>query len=224
MPELLARWPATATGLPAARLVEQFISVAYQASLLQEEGRPVRYCLLLSAPPQLPALPPTSAQHVLALAVPRPYDAQEIRRLSPALQSPDSILAVEATGAAGLLLWGILRRPHAWDQEADAWLAPPVAAPVALLRDVRGPGSLGFYCGSQRLLTLPQGATDGHGFLDYPVAWGQGRFGENVSAVLHRLYQPDHKAVLGLRSLLIQLWANFIWRVISRVRHGGHGG
>lgn len=223
-PELQARWPVTAPALPPARLVEQFISVAYQASLLQEEGRPVRCRLLLSAPTDLPALPPTSAQHVLPLAVPRPYDAQEIRRLSPALQSPDSILAVQATATADLLMWGILRRPHAWDQEAGTWLAPPVAAPLALLLDVRGPGSLDFYCGSQRLLTLQQGAIDGHGFLEYPVAWGRGRFGENVRAVRHRLPQADAKAVPGLRPLLVQLWANFVWRVISRVRHGGHGG
>lgn len=223
-PELLARWPAAAPALPAARLIEQFISVAYQASLLQEEGHPVRYRLLLSTSAQLPALPPASAQHVLALAVPRPYDEQEIRRLSPALQSPDSILAVQPTEAADLLIWGILRRPQAWDQEAGTLLAPPVAAPVALLLDVRGPGTLNFYCGNQRLLTLQQGAIDGHGFLEYPVAWGQGRFDENVSAVLQRLNLADPKAGLDLRPLLVQLWANFVWRVITRVRHSGHGG
>ena len=223
-PELLARWPAAALALPAATVVEQFISIAYQASLLQEEGRPVRYRLLLSAPAQLPALPLTSAQHVLALAVPRPYDEQEIRRLSPALQSPDSVLAVLPTAAADLLIWGILRRPHTWDQEAGTLPMPPVAAPAALLLDVRGPGNLVFYCGSQRLLTLQQGAIDGHGFLDYPVAWGQGRFDENVHAVLHQLGVADLHAVPGLRQLLVRLWASFIWRVITRVRSSGHGG
>jgi hypothetical protein len=62
---VLARWPATAPTLLTAALVEQFIPSAYQASLLQEEGYPVRYRLLFML---------TNAQHVLALAVPRPYD------------------------------------------------------------------------------------------------------------------------------------------------------
>ncbi len=32
-PELLARWPATTPALPAAALVAELISIAYQASL-----------------------------------------------------------------------------------------------------------------------------------------------------------------------------------------------
>lgn len=224
-PELLARWPSSAPPLPAAPLVEQFVSTAYQAGLLQEEGRPVRYRLLLCAPAQLPELPAPSAQHVLELAVPRPYDEQEIRRLSPALQSPDSLLAVlPVADATDLLIWGILRRPHAWDQEMGTLLAPPVAAPRALLLDVRGPGHLVFYCGSQRLLTLHQGTIDGHGFLEYPVAWGQGRFAEHLSAVLHRLGLADVKVQPGLRQLHVQLWANFIRRVVTQLRSSGHGG
>lgn len=43
----------------------------------------MRYRPLLSTPAQLPALPLTSAQHVLALAVLRPYDEQEIAGRKP---------------------------------------------------------------------------------------------------------------------------------------------
>ena len=218
-PELLARWPVTATALPAAGLVEQFISSAYQASLLQEEGRPVRYRLLLCTPAQLGARPLTDAQYVLPLLVPRPYEEQEIRRLSPALNAADSLLAVQPTEPADLLIWGLLRRPNSRNQVAGA-----LSGLEALLLDVRGPGNLIFYCGSQRLMTLQQGNIDGHGFLEYPVAWGRGRFGENTKALLLLLGLPDAKTISGLRSFLVQLWADFIRRVATRVRSSGHGG
>lgn len=217
-PELLARWPAAAPALPAAVLVEQFISIAYQASLLQEEGRPVRYRLLLCAPAQLVARPLTEAHYALALTMPRPYEEQEIRRLSPALHATDSLLAVQPTEPVDLLIWGLLRQPASRAQSA------PLPEPALLLLDVRGPGNLVFYCGSQRLLTLQQGTIAGHGFLEYPVAWGRGRFAENNTAVLHLLGLTNFGQVPGLQHFLVQLWTDVIRRLASRVRSSGHGG
>ena len=69
----------------------------------------MRCRLLLSPAQELPLTANEGSLYVLKLATPRPYEEQEIRRLSPALHAPGSLLAVYDHPDAGLLLWGVLR-------------------------------------------------------------------------------------------------------------------
>jgi len=173
------RWPAGAAPLPAVAVLAPFISVLYQASLLFEEGRPVQVHAVLASQVQLEAQPVQLTDfHVARFAEPRAWNEQEVRRLSPAVQQPSSLLAVEATPAGALRLWGLLFSGHAWDQVPSGPRRVAVA-PHALLVQVSGPGGLAFYYGAQRLLTLQRGRIEGHGFLQFPRAWGEGRFIEN---------------------------------------------
>ena len=221
--ELLARWPGAPGSLPPVAELEHFISVAYQASLLHEEGQPVRCRLVLSELAELPKAAGASNPYVLELADPRDYEEQEIRRLSPALRSPGSLLAVRA-GTSGLLIWGLLRTPSPGSQPEG--ILPGAAFPVSqvLLLEVCGPGNLVFYCGSERVLTLQHGHVEGHGFVEYPVAWSRGRFTENIEALQPQLAAAGITTPLDLMPFLAELAHHVTRRVVSRVRVSGHGG
>ncbi|MGI4872131.1 MAG: putative sensor domain DACNV-containing protein [Janthinobacterium lividum] len=218
--ELLARWPAAGAPLPPAAPLEEFIAVAYQASLLAEEGQPVRCRLLLRA--SLAELPDVAAGGpcLLALSAPRPYDEQQIRRLSPALHTAGSLLVVRPDAADNLLIWALLHSAAPSAEEAPRLALP---APAALLLYVRGPGNLVFYCGSQRVLTLHYGRVEGHGFVDYPVAWSHGRFAENITA-LDQLLAPGVATQPPVLDLAGELAHRVVRRVVARVRASGHGG
>lgn len=220
---LRERWPAGAA-LPNQAELGHFISVAYQASLLYEEGQPVRCRLLLASAAQRPPMDAESGPYVLHLAVPRPYEEQEIRRLSPALHAPGSLLAVRPDEADGLVIWGVFRRQQPPRVEEAPWPVAGAPVPPVLLLDVRGPGNLVFYCGSQRVLTLQQGHIEGHGFVDYPVAWSRGRFGENVEVLRQHLGAAAVEATPGLHPLAGRLSHYIVRRMVSRVRASGHGG
>ncbi|WP_223649547.1 putative sensor domain DACNV-containing protein [Hymenobacter psoromatis] len=222
--ELLVRWPAAASPLPPLPELESFISVAYQASLLVEEGQPVRCRLILSALEDLPHAPENNGPYVLELATPRPYEAQEIRRLGPALRSPSSLLAVRADTAAGLLIWGLLRNHSPWGQPGKARPFAPSPTPPTLLLEICGPGNLVFYYGRDRVLTLQYGHVEGHGFVEYPLAWSQGRFAENIDVLGPQLAAAGLAAPPDLMPLLAELAHHVTRRVVARARASGHGG
>ena len=149
------RWPAEAPPLPVPAVLEQFLSVLYQASLLFEEGRPVTCHAVLASQAQLEAQPVALTDfHLVRFAEPRAWNEQEVRRLSPAVHQRSSALAVEQVAAGHLQLWGMLFSGHEWDQVPDGPRPAGASAPNALLVQLSGPGSLVFYSGAHRVLTL----------------------------------------------------------------------
>ncbi len=219
--ELRARWPALASvgslALPPLDILTQLISVAYQASLLREESRPVSFRLAL-----LPAS--LDCPHLLEFETPRPYDEQEIRRLSPAVQAPRTLLAVRLGAEGELQITGLLLSNHDWDQLAELPHPSGEPAPTALLLQVRGPGELVFYAGPTRVLTLQRGRLDGHGFVQFPLAWSRGRFTEAIDFVHQHLGPSPVLEVPALHEFLMLLAQHVVRRVLARVRAGGHGG
>ncbi|GAB2796534.1 hypothetical protein HNQ93_004352 [Hymenobacter luteus] len=220
------RWPAaTDAALPAPPALTQLISVAYQASLLSEEARPVVGQLVFAPAALLEGHAANQAgQHVLLFSPPRPYTEQELRRLTATVQQPGNLLAVDEDADGHLRIWGLLATHHAWDQARDALWTARESPPAVLLLRVVGPGSLVFYDGPTRVLTLQQGRVDGHGFVQFPVAWGRGRFAEALDYA-HQEVQRAHPAAGPVPDeLIVQLSQHFQRRIIARVRASGHGG
>ena len=214
-------WPASAPALPPPAVLTQFISVLYQASLLFEEGRRVDCHAVLASPAQLEGQAVALTDfHLVRFAEPRAWNEQELRRLSPAVQHPNSLLAVESV-AGHLQLWGMLFSGHQWDQVPDDGRQAAAVAPQALLVQLSGPGSMVFYYGARRLLTLQRGRIEGHGFVEFPQAWGEGRFFEN-----QQLAGPAAVGLAWTRQqdeFMIQLILHMQRRALTRVRASGHG-
>lgn len=204
-------------------MLTELISALYQASLLFEEGHAVECHVVWATLAQLEAQPVKLLDfHLLRFAEPRAWNEQELRRLSPAVQYPSSLLAVEQAPSGQLQIWGMLFSEHKWDQVLDSPGQEPLAPPQALLIQVSRPGSISFYYGARRLLTLQRGHIDGHGFLQFPMAWGKGRFGENHQLAGHLLGEaplaPAHD------ELMLQLVLYMQRRALTRMRANGHGG
>jgi len=219
---LRQHWPAEAPPLPATEVLTAFISTLYQASLLAEEGRPVVCHVVLATQAELEAQAVTLTDfHLLRFAEPRAYSEQELRRLSPAVQQASSLLAVAPTAAASLELWGLLFSEHQWDQLVDQPRLTTARPPHALLVQVSSPGSLVFYHGAQRVLTLQRGRIEGHGFVSFPRAWAGARFVENRQlagdALAGPILTPEQQELLMRLTLQMQR------RALTRIRASGHG-
>jgi hypothetical protein len=149
-------WPAHGYPLPTAEVLTELLAVAYQASLLQEETRPVLGHLVL-APEQVLTDPAhRSARHqVLRFTHALPYRAQALRRLSPTVQRPGHLLAVEERAGQGLVIWGMVLTTRPWDYAHEP--ADPAYLPPALFLHLFGSGNLGLFCGAERVLVLQQG-------------------------------------------------------------------
>jgi hypothetical protein len=152
----------------------------------------------------------------LAFDAPRPWNEQEIRRLSPAVTRAETLLAVRQNEAGELVLWGLLVTDTPWDDVPGS--LPPSAGdvPPVLVVHVQGPGTLTCYCGAIRVLTLRAGRIDGHGFLQFPLAWSRSRFGDMEAANPH--LRPAEFELIALLGAHVQR------RAVARVRAGGHGG
>ena len=215
-------WPADAPPLPAAEVLTAFVSTLYQASMLAEEGRPVVCHLVLATQAELEAQPVTVSDfHLVRFAEPRAYSEQELRRLSPAVQHASTLLAVAPTADGSLQLWGLLFSEHQWDQLVDQPRLTTARPPRALLVEVSGPGSLVFYDGAQRVLTLQRGRIEGHGFVSFPRMWAQGRFVENRQLAGPAL--PDPTLTPEQQELLMRLTLQMQRRALTRIRTSGHG-
>jgi hypothetical protein len=213
--ELQARWPAHCAPLPALPQLTQLVMVAYQASLLHEEGRPV-HCHLLYATPAEVAAYPAAQHHFLAFAQPRLYHEQELRRLSPSVQRGNSALAVHQAADGSLQLWGVVML----GANGDALASGPLSAhtlPNVLLLQVHGPGRLTFYGGTERVLALHQGRIEGYGFWQFPAAWAAGHFRENEPGPAAPSSEQASKVGMELALQMLR-------RSIGRVRGDGHGG
>ena len=95
--ELVKRaWPADLlTYLPNDWQLRLLLDVAYHASLLKEEQRPVTFRILLGQPDDIVKVdqPPTALSGI-SFDRPRPFNEQEVRRISMAADFFRSLVAV----------------------------------------------------------------------------------------------------------------------------------
>ena len=213
---LQQQWPAHGFALPSPALLTQFLDVAYQASLLQEEGRPVLGHLVF-APDYAVADPAdqTVNYQVLRFTEPRAYHAQELRRLSPTGQRPGHLLAVGVSVDQALILWGMVVTTRPWDYAYEP--ANPAELPPFLFLHVYGPGNLAVFCGADQVLVLQQGRLAAAGQPTFPAAWVRGHFtqGAPLSAA------AGSPADVTLARELIR---HTVRRTLAGARERGHGG
>src|SRR5436309_6516609 len=114
---LWSRANGTDALLDSAGRLNEFLSIAYQASLLREEGRPVecRIALLGFEHLEVNKLASMGFQPV-RFAKRRKFVEQEIRRLSPATGFYRSMIAVEWSRTHGFQISGMIHT-GAWSRD-----------------------------------------------------------------------------------------------------------
>ena len=86
------------------------LEVAYHASFLREEDRPLRFRLAVTSEEDARAEEAKGAR-LLELEKPRPFTPEELRRLAPALDFTQTLICVDppsAASPAGPKIWGLL--------------------------------------------------------------------------------------------------------------------
>ena len=220
-------WPAEGAPLPGSALLCEALSVAHQASLTSEEGRPTRFRLLLMAPERLPESgAPNEGVLRLELDRERPLGADELRRLSPATPFEVALIGCRVRGDAWSI-WGIAHSGPAWlnptwggRSSVPNWSFDPII-------HVTAPGHLAVRCAGKLVGAIERGVLV-DGVLDvFESVWLPALFAAERETV-----RRDHSAVQSLspsptvaeHSLVSSVGQHMLRRAIQLVRNARHGG
>jgi hypothetical protein len=232
-PDLLARqlWPTWVAkgnyrfGIDSRDALGGLLSVAYQASLLHEEGRQVTCRLALCSQAELdPEVLAPYSFRVLNLSRPRPFDEQEIRRLSPAATFYRTIIAVTWSEGRGFQISGLINTGEgSRDLHTDL---PGMIHPIPewLIFHVRGPGNLVVHLGSERLATLMNGRIEEHVYNVFATTWMQRHLHVATADDANTSVTPENADVTFRPDLREIFDVSFFRRVIRGIRDRRLGG
>lgn len=152
---LLEHWPSDAQRTFTSAELYDVVAVAYHASFLRDEDRPVRARLLVCAPDAAGADGP-----VLRWRFERPRNlmADELRRLAPAAPFETALLCVDPGGGDGTgKLWGVAHSGGAWLAPAYGGRSPDASLRGQLIIHVVAPGRIAAFVGERFLAELEGG-------------------------------------------------------------------
>ena len=221
--------PGPGDSLPDRNTFEHLISCCYQASLMREEDRPVRFRLILREPSSFDGAdgPPTGL-HRLLFSEPQPFDEYELQRLSPAADFYRSLIGVRHNTHEDLQIWGIVHSGSRWVQNVYGGRVIAPTLPLSLVVYVTDPGRITVCKGPLTIATLNRGQIISPTREVFDSAWLPASF----ASVRSRLWELHAAA----RDAARKPWADLdpgivktiaqqvVRRIISSVRNSGHGG
>jgi len=213
---------------PTERQLLELCDLLYAASLLKEEGRPVRARVVIAPPGVFAASDgPPDGIHAIRFATPPALTANEVKRLSPAASFYHSIIGVWPEKNRGFRVWGILNTGPRWMNQVAGGRKPIGAMITHPIIHVRDPGWLLFYQ-EYRLLAEWRGRE----FHGPRMDVFQSRLLSDRFVDLRRQLVQELKDDCLPCSLSLEAYADlahlialqFVRRVINLVRTSGHGG
>jgi len=222
-----AHWPAaTRSSLPQC-LLEDALTAAFQASLMAEEARSTRFRLLLTSAEHLPdAGAPNQGVLRLRFAHSRPLNADELRRLAPAVPFETALIAAHPEQDK-LRIWGVAH-------SGPAWLAPTWGGRSVVpnwtydpIIHVTAPGQLAVRCAGQLIGALERGLLVDAALDVFDSSWLPAMFARERQVV-----QEEHAALQARvasptsveHSLIGKVAQQMLRRAIQLVRGARHGG
>jgi hypothetical protein len=172
-----------ATGAPVPMEeghLERVLTIAYQASLLRDEDRPVRVRLVVAEPSHFDPLggPPIDLQP-LAFETPLALTPELLRRLAVGAKYHRALVGVRIAGDGRIVVWGILQSGPGWIQVAQGGRGPaPSPPPSALVVRVLGAGRIAVGRGPTTLAELRGGVVGGPGLDVFASKWLPEKFAE----------------------------------------------
>lgn len=223
----LEQWPADAPlGVTRAQLVD-VLSACFLASLTTDEGRPVRFRLLLAPHEELPNDgEPNHGVLKLCFDKSRAFELDELRRLSPAVPFETSLIGAHVEGPE-LRIWGIAHSGAAWLAPSWGGRSSQVIWTRAPIIHVSGPGRVAVRSAGQLVAGLERGALISSAMDVFESRWLPQLFAHARDELLreHRdaAADPSLKGNID-RSLVQTLTQHLVRRVVRLVRGAGHGG
>jgi hypothetical protein len=122
---------------PNPEQLGKILEAAYVASMESEEGRPLKFALMLRSSSEADE----PEYGIARFTEPRPLSTNEIRRLAPATGPSSTFIAVEST-ASGPSIWGTVDVGSKWALLQSAEQTSGMGLPDHLVITVSGPGTL----------------------------------------------------------------------------------
>ncbi len=220
-------WPSDTQLELAQDLLGEALSVAFEASLTSEETRPTRFRLLLTPADALPeGGAPNQGVLRLRFEQSRAFQAEELRRLSPATPFETSLIGSHVEDGK-LRIWGIAHSGPAWlgptwggRSVVPTWTHDPII-------HVTGPGRLAVRCAGKLI-----GALEGSKLVDalldvFDSQWLPAMFaGEReIVRAEHAALQANTPSPTAVEhSLIARVGQHMLRRAIQLVRGARHGG
>ncbi len=221
-------WPKDRLAqLPQEHHLRQLFDIAYHASLMRDEDRPVTFRLIFGDPGLLPPGDgPPSGLMPLNLDRPRPFNEQEIRRLSMAAMYFRSMIGVCPSLHHDLHIWGMVVSGTRWLSSIAGGRYHGAPEPHSLVIHSLGPGRLTIHLGRNRIATLAGGRIESNAFDLFESKWLQQIFTEVRTSFLNEAFggDSDAKFVPVDVDFVRKMTYNIILRALAVVRNGRHGG
>lgn len=218
-----------AESLPDPKVLEHLISVCYQASLLREEERPVRFRLIFRPPEGFPADEgPPAGLHRLLFRNTLPFTERELRKLSPSVDFYGSLIGAWHDEKDEPMIWGIVHSGLRWAQSLYGGGKKSQPLPGCLVIHVTNPGRITVSNGSIEIGTLSSGEIVCPSTGVFDSAWLRSAFAPIAKEefALHTEARKRAKkpwAALDPEFFRV-LKKQVIMRIIGRIRSARHGG
>ncbi|MFZ2445154.1 MAG: putative sensor domain DACNV-containing protein [Syntrophobacteraceae bacterium] len=214
---------------PDLTMLEHLISVCYQASLLREEERPVRFRVIFLAPDCFPPdLGPPTGLHGLLFRDKLPFTERELRKVSPSVDFYGSLIGLWHDGNDGLSIWGIVHSGMRWTQSLYGGGKEFKPLPDSLVINVTNPGRVTVCNGSIEIATLNSGEIVSPSTAVFDSMWVRSAFISiaDEELALHREARKKTKKSWAIidPEFLDTIKKQTFMRIIGRVRSNRHGG
>lgn len=220
-------WPRETSLQLRRALLDEALSVAFQASLTSEEARPTRFRLLLTPVDRLPESGvPNQGALRLRFDESRPFTADELRRLAPSTPFETALIGAHEEKRR-LRIWGIAH-------SGPAWLAPTSGGRSVVpnwtydpIVHVTGPGQLAVRCAGQLVGALERGLIVDAMMDVFDSEWLPALFTQEREQIRgeHAARQAETQSpTLVEHSLVARISQHMLRRIIQLVRGAGHGG
>lgn len=214
--------------LPSESILRQLLDAIYQASLLREEGEPVRCRVILCSPADFLQRPHPEADQILTLTFRDrlAFTANQIRKLSAAAGFYRSLLAVDVDPDDGeLKLWGIINTGTRWVNRVSGSRPDEIPLPSKLVIQILGPGHLVVAKGDSRIFETFGGVLLTDGFDPFLSNWLPNRFSMVRETLMNNLTATStHSSTKVCDTFLQSVAQGVIRRAIGLIRTRGHGG
>jgi hypothetical protein len=224
---VVANWPSEHALTISPEHLEEALVVAFQASLTTEETRPTRFRMLLTPPERLPESgTPTQGVLRLRFDAPRALNADELRRLAPAVPFETALIAVHVDDGK-LRVWGLAHSGPAW--LAPTWGGRSVVPNWTFdpIIHVSGPGQIAVRCAGKLIGAIERGLVVDATLDVFESEWLPAMFArerEHVRAAHDARQAKVQSPTSAEHSLVGKVGQHMLRRAIQIVRGARHGG
>ena len=214
--------------LPDPTELEHIISVCYQASLLRDEERLVRFRLIFLPPDRFPPdQGPPAGLHRLLFRETLPFTERELRKLSPSVDFYSSLIGLWYDGKSALSIWGIVHSGPRWTQILYGGGKTFQPLPGSLVIHVTNPGRISVCNGSIEIATLSSGGIVSPSTAVFDSMWVRSGFvsaDEELASYMEVRKRAAKSWVIIDSAFLGTLTKQVLMRIIGRIRSNRHGG